>query len=210
MRPALTYEPTLNIAPKDTPMRAISLSTAALLATAALSIGLAGCKHSHHHAAKGDAVAVAVVGPSGAATTRPTMNNVRGTVTFTQVGGEVLVHADVTGLPPNSTHGFHLHEKGDLSAPDLMSTGPHWDPEGHGHHGGPHQEGVHAGDFGNLVSDATGRAVYTARKKGFSLTGEPSAIGRAVIIHANADDLKSQPAGAAGARIAGGVVVKKN
>jgi Cu-Zn family superoxide dismutase len=156
-----------------------------------------------------DAKAVAVLKPSKAATTRPTMNNVSGTVTFTQYGDEVEVVAEVTGLTPNSEHGFHIHDKGDLSDPGLMSTGGHWDPSGHKHHGAPDSDMKHAGDLGNLKADESGTAKLTVRTKAFSLTKDPNAVGHAVIVHAGMDDMKSQPAGNAGARVAGGVIEKQ-
>lgn len=159
--------------------------------------------------AKPDAVAVAVLAPSKAATTRPTNNNVHGTITFRQFGDEVQVTGEVSGLTPNSEHGFHIHEKGDLSAPDLMSTGGHWDPGHHKHHGAPDADGVHAGDLGNLKADENGVAKVDVKTKAFSLTKDPNAVGHAVIVHANKDDLSSQPAGNAGARVAGGVIEKK-
>jgi superoxide dismutase, Cu-Zn family len=155
-------------------------------------------------------LAVANVTPSRAATTQPAMNNVRGTVTFTPEGDEaVRVSVEVTGLPPNSTHGFHVHEKGDLSAPDLSSAGAHWDPHGTQRHGGPEDDHKHAGDLGNLTSDGSGKATLNTTLRGVSLNGQNSLVGKSVIIHAKADDLKSQPSGDSGGRIAGGVIEMK-
>ena len=94
-------------------------------------------------------VAVAHMAPSKSATTMPANNDVTGTVTFTQAGDKVLVVADISGLEPNTRHGIHIHEKGDLSDPGLMSTGGHWNPDHH-IHGGPSTSPVHAGDLGNL------------------------------------------------------------
>src|SRR5213078_176195 len=130
-----------------------------------------------------------------------------GTVTFTQNGDKVQVHADLTGLTPGK-HGIHIHEKGDMSAPDLMSTGGHYNPDKH-IHGGPSTSPVHAGDFGNLTADTSGKATIDVTVDDITIGGEKNDIlGRAVIIHAKEDDLKSQPAGNAGARIAGGVIEK--
>lgn len=138
------------------------------------------------------------------------MNNVEGTVTFTQVGDGVQVVAEVRNLPPNSEHGFHIHEKGDLSAPDLMSVGPHWDPKGtHTHGATPTTSPTHAGDMGNLKTDASGVGRLTATIPGISIEGANGVVGRAVIDHGNADDLQSQPAGNAGPRVAGGVIELK-
>src|SRR5215469_12172483 len=81
-------------------------------------------------------VATADIKPSKNATTQPSNNNVTGTVTFTEMGNKVMVNAHIMGLAPNSSHGFHIHEKGDLSAPDLSSAGGHFNPGGH-EHGAP-------------------------------------------------------------------------
>jgi Cu-Zn family superoxide dismutase len=138
------------------------------------------------------------------------MNNVTGTVTFTQLpDGKVKVVADITGLPPNSTHGFHIHEKGDLSAADLSSAGGHYNPEGHPHAGPTHWP-RHAGDFGNITADANGKAHLELTVDNISLGGAKNdVIGKAVIVHANADDLTSQPSGNAGGRVAGGIIEMK-
>lgn len=153
--------------------------------------------------------AVAEVKPSRAATTRPSLNNVTGTVTFTETAGKVKVVANITGLTPNGTHGFHIHTSSDMTGADLMSTGGHYNPDNH-MHGGPTTSPVHAGDLGNLKADATGKAVYEITVEGISLGGPKNdVVGKPVIIHAVADDLKSQPAGNAGARVAGGLIVIK-
>src|SRR5204863_7343636 len=85
-------------------------------------------------------------------------NNVRGTVTFTRVSDGVRVEATITGLTPG-THGFHIHETGDCSAPDGSSAGGHWNPTGMVH-GGPDASNHHLGDLGNLEADSTGTAHY--------------------------------------------------
>lgn len=131
-------------------------------------------------------------------------SNVRGTVTFEPSGGGVRVTAHLEGLPPGD-HGFHLHEIGDCSAPDASSAGSHWNPTNQPH-GGPDSPQRHAGDLGNITADASGTAHLDRELQGLSLDGPQSARGRAVLVHANADDLKSQPAGNAGARLACGVV----
>jgi Cu-Zn family superoxide dismutase len=154
-------------------------------------------------------VAIAHMTPSKLATTKPVNNDVTGTVTFTQVGDKVLVVADINGLEPNTRHGIHIHEKGDLSDPGLMSTGGHWNPDHH-IHGGPSTSPVHAGDLGNLDADATGHAHLELLLSNVSVGGvKNDVIGHAVIIHAKADDLSSQPSGNAGARVSGGVIEMK-
>jgi Cu-Zn family superoxide dismutase len=131
-------------------------------------------------------------------------NDVAGTVTFTEVEGGVQVTADVTGLAPGD-HGFHVHQLGDCSAPDGTSAGGHFNPMGM-EHGGPDADVRHVGDLGNITADESGHATYSRVDPMLSLSGETSIIGRAVIIHAGTDDLTSQPTGAAGARLACGVI----
>ena len=131
-------------------------------------------------------------------------SSVSGTVTFTKVDNGIRVVADVEGLTPGE-HGFHVHAIGDCSAPDAMSAGGHFNPEGH-QHAGPDAENRHAGDLGNITADASGKAHYDRVDAGLALEGRHSIIGRSVIVHEKADDLKSQPTGNAGARVACGAI----
>ena len=130
-------------------------------------------------------------------------SQVTGTVTFTKTGDDVQVVADVTGLKPGK-HGFHLHEKGDCSAPDAASAGAHFNPT-HQHHGGPMTTERHAGDLGNIEADASGKAHLDWKGK-MSLSGAESIIGKSVVVHEKEDDLKTDPSGNSGARIACGVI----
>jgi Cu-Zn family superoxide dismutase len=193
--------------------------SAAVVSTALAAAVMVGCKCENSSTTKtamvgstpmlmDDAVArkaVATVAPSKSATTQPTNNNVTGTVTFTDTGEKLTFVADIDGLEPNTEHGFHIHEKGDLSDPDLKSAGGHFNPT-HEHHGGPTSEHHHAGDLGNLKADANGHAHLEGTVEHASLSGDNSILGRSVIIHAKPDDEKSDPAGNSGARIAGGVI----
>lgn len=131
-------------------------------------------------------------------------NKVSGTVTFTAVEGGVKVVAELTGLTPGD-HGFHIHEKGDCSDPEAKSAGGHFNPGKHDH-GGPSAEVRHAGDFGNITANADGKARYERIDKLIHLDGPDTIVGRSVIVHENADDLKSQPSGNAGPRVACGVI----
>ena len=131
-------------------------------------------------------------------------STVAGLVTFTKVEGGVNIVADVTGLAPGK-HGFHIHEFGDCSAPDASSAGGHFNPH-HSEHGAPDAALRHAGDFGNLEADESGKAHYERVDKIISLNGTDSIVGHAVIVHEKADDLKTQPTGNAGARAACGVI----
>lgn len=131
-------------------------------------------------------------------------SNVRGKVSFMRVENGIRVIADVTGLPPGP-HGFHVHEKGDCSAPDGSSAGAHFNPYGT-MHGDLHADQRHVGDFGNLVADNSGNAHVDFVDVRIAFDGLASILGKAVIVHANPDDLVSQPAGNAGPRVACGVI----
>lgn len=131
-------------------------------------------------------------------------NEVKGVVTFTKTASGVDVVADLEGLTPGS-HGFHIHEYGDISAPDGTSAGGHYNPEGMDH-GGPSDTERHVGDLGNIVAGDDGTAHLELNDTKIKLNGEHSIIGRGIIVHAGEDDLTSQPTGAAGARVAAGVI----
>lgn len=134
---------------------------------------------------------------------------VSGNVDFKTTEKGILVTADVKGLKPNSVHGFHIHENGKCEAPDYKSAGGHFNPHGTDH-AGPGAPKKHVGDLGNLVADAKGNA-----KKKILLSNEEvkqldMISGKALIIHANADDLVSNPSGNAGDRIACGIIEQKS
>jgi Cu-Zn family superoxide dismutase len=131
-------------------------------------------------------------------------NNVTGLVTFTKSGDEVKVVADVTGLTP-AKHGFHIHEFGDCSSSDGNSAGGHFNPT-HKQHGAPDASDRHAGDLGNIEADASGKAHLEWSDKVMKLSGADSIVGHAVIVHEKVDDLKTQPTGNAGGRLACGVI----
>ena len=133
-------------------------------------------------------------------------SSVQGTVTFQQMEEGIHVSARVTGLTPGKP-GFHIHEKGDCSAPDGTSAGGHFNPTG-ADHAGPESAMQHAGDLGNLEANADGVADYHAMLSYITLEeGSPNYIvGLGVIVHEQEDDLMSQPTGAAGARLACGVI----
>jgi Cu-Zn family superoxide dismutase len=126
-----------------------------------------------------------------------------GTVTFTKVGDEIQVVADIQNLKPGK-HGFHIHEKGDCSAADAASAGAHFNPT-QKHHGGPMTSDHHSGDLGNIEADASGKAHLDWKGK-LSLSGTDSIIGKSIVVHEKEDDLKTDPSGNSGARIACGVI----
>jgi len=130
-------------------------------------------------------------------------SQVTGTVTFMKMGDQVHVTADITGLKPGK-HGFHIHEKGDCSAPDAASAGAHFNPTNQ-HHGGPTTAMHHEGDLGNVETDASGKTHLSWMGK-LSLSGANSIIGKSVVVHEKEDDLKTDPSGNSGARVACGVI----
>ena len=178
-----------------------------LAAVAALV--LLGCKRDANTEAR--VAAATPPHPAGAYELRavsqlePTQgNNVRGTVKFLDEGGKVRVTAEITGLTPGE-HGFHVHESGDCSAPDASSAGGHFNPTKQPH-AARDAEARHIGDLGNLTADGNGRAQLDYVDPQLALSGPNSIIGRAVIVHAGRDDLKSQPSGDAGGRVACGTI----
>ncbi|HTS20762.1 MAG TPA: superoxide dismutase family protein [Casimicrobiaceae bacterium] len=153
--------------------------------------------------------AVAAQAQTATATIAPTAGNTaKGTVTFAQHGDKVTVSAQLSGLSPGG-HGFHVHEKGDCSAPDATSAGGHFNPTGKPH-GAPDAAEHHAGDMPMLQADASGNASFSAELAGVTIGGGGAndIVGRSVVVHKDVDDYKSQPAGNSGARIGCGVIQK--
>ena len=167
--------------------RAPALAVVAALAAGCAGMGLSG-------------------GPSAVARLEPTKGNTAsGIVEFHQRGSGVDVVATISGLAPNQEHGFHLHEKGDCSSGDGMSTGGHWNPDGAPH--GPQNAPHHAGDMPSLKADANGNAKATFTLADLTVAdGTRSVVGRGLIVHKDPDDYKTQPTGNAGARLACAVV----
>lgn len=133
-------------------------------------------------------------------------SNVIGTVTFSeQAGGQVQVVARVEGLTPGE-HGFHVHETGACDPPDFSSAGGHFAPADN-QHGGLDDPQSHAGDLGNITvgDDGIGTLDVTTGKISLG-AGANSVLGKAVVVHAGADDLISQPTGDAGGRVACGII----
>lgn len=134
-------------------------------------------------------------------------NTASGSLTVVTMGDGVHFTGTLQGLKPDAEFGFHVHEKGDCSAPDASSAGGHFNPAGV-EHGNPQSQPHHAGDMPNAKSDAQGNAQVNAHVSGLTLSdgGPNDIIGKAVVLHEKPDDYKSQPSGNSGARIACGVV----
>lgn len=147
--------------------------------------------------------------PTASATLAPTTGNTAsGTVRFVQLAdGAVEVSVNLTGVPPG-VHGFHVHDKGDCGD-NGNAAGGHFNPTA-SPHGAPATDPHHAGDFGNVTAGSNGvvNTKFTTRSVTVE-AGANSAVGHAVILHANPDDLTTQPTGNAGGRIACGVVEMK-
>src|SRR3989304_384385 len=127
-----------------------------------------------------------------------------GEATFEQVGDKVHVVVYVRGPKPGQEHGLHIHEVGDCSSGDGMSTKGHFNPFGKPH-GNPSSGERHAGDLPALKAAKTGRAKVDVMMDIITVApGPASVIGRGLIVHADPDDYKTQPTGNAGARIACG------
>ncbi|GER50139.1 superoxide dismutase [Striga asiatica] len=135
---------------------------------------------------------------------------VSGTITFTQeANGPTNVTGKISGLKPG-LHGFHVHALGDTTN-GCLSTGPHFNPA-NVEHGAPEDEIRHAGDLGNINAGDDGVADVKIADSQIPLTGPNSIIGRAVVVHADPDDLGkgghelSKSTGNAGGRIACGII----
>jgi Cu-Zn family superoxide dismutase len=133
-------------------------------------------------------------------------NKTFGEATFEQVGDKVHAVIYVQGLKPGQEHGLHIHEVGDCSSGDGMSAKGHFNPYGKPH-GSPASPDRHAGDLPALKAGKDGRAKVDAMVDIITVApGPTSIVGRAVIVHADPDDYRTQPTGNAGARLACGVI----
>ncbi|GAA4465021.1 superoxide dismutase family protein [Novipirellula rosea] len=173
------------------------MKTMALVALAAwfvAPVANAEDKHSHDHAH-------AELPTLGVCVLMPTKDNkARGTLRLVQKGDELVITGKVRNLTPGE-HGFHIHEFGDRRAADGTSAGGHFNPAGHDH-GAPGSHS-HAGDLGNILADDQGVATVNVTTKDTALH---FILGRSFVVHAGKDDLKSQPSGDAGPRVAVGIV----
>lgn len=132
-----------------------------------------------------------------------------GSIMLKEKDGVVKMKVEMMGLAPGK-HAIHIHEKGDCSADDGTSAGGHWNPKGDDH-GKWGQDAYHMGDIGNLVANDKGEVSYEFETDKWCLDCDDETkniIGKSFIVHAGADDFKSQPSGAAGSRVACGVIEK--
>ncbi len=152
--------------------------------------------------------ALAFAAPAVTADLKDAAGKEVGTATFAAGKGGVTVDVKAWGLTPGP-HGFHVHAVGSCEGPDFKTAGGHFNPAGK-HHGLDNPQGHHGGDMPNLVAGPDGKGHAAATLAGVTLgQGDASlfhAGGTSVVIHADADDGKSDPAGNSGARIACGVI----
>ncbi len=135
-------------------------------------------------------------------------SSVIGSVSFERSpdGVGILVHVTLDNLTPGE-HGLHVHQHGDCTAFDAASAGEHFDTA-NAPHAGRDMNPRHVGDLGNVLADERGHVDVTFTDAMIALSGADSIIGRSVVVHADPDDLVSQPSGNSGARVACGVIVK--
>jgi len=172
-----------------------SIGTVALLISVNCAMARADDKDSKHEQPPELNQAVCVL--------IPTMGNkVRGRILFSQSkDGTTRVRGRVNNLSPG-LHGFHIHQYGDLTDRTGKSAGGHFNPDGHDH-AGPDSVKRHAGDLGNIEANDDGVAQVDVSVKGLKVH---FVLGRSIVVHGGKDDLKSQPSGDAGPRVAVGVI----
>jgi Cu-Zn family superoxide dismutase len=170
-------------------------------ATLLICGALAGCTTT--------AATAAAPAPFASATLLSGDGSARGSVTFHAIAGKLELKLDAEGLAPG-THGVHLHTAGSCTAPDFASAGPHLNPHGK-MHGTDNPQGSHLGDLPNVTAGADGKATLVATLQGSAADAETQlfdADGTAIVIHATADDYRTDPSGNSGGRIACGVLLR--
>jgi Cu-Zn family superoxide dismutase len=159
-------------------------------------------------AAPAEKTTAAEAAPEAVAQIAPTQGNtVTGSLALAQSPQGVRITGTVQGLKPNAEFGFHVHEKGDCSAPDGSSAGGHFNPK-QAQHGNPTGASHHAGDMPNIKSNAEGVAQVDTTAAGTSLHGDPGmdVMDKAIVVHESPDDYATQPSGNSGKRVACGVI----
>jgi Cu-Zn family superoxide dismutase len=146
--------------------------------------------------------AAAIADPSGRVVAHGTVR---------QAGGRLAIRIEAAGLAPG-LYGVHLHAVGRCEAPAFATAGPHWNPTGR-QHGRDNPAGAHMGDLPNLAVGQDGRGAVDFEIADATLAGPGAralldADGAALVVHAQADDYRTDPSGNSGARIACGVLAR--
>jgi len=175
------------------------MRTMTMLAAGASMLATAGCERT-----KMETGAPLAGGSRATATLHTATGADAGRATATEVTGGVRFTLDVRGLPAG-THGAHIHTVGRCDAPDFATAGGHWNPTA-AKHGSMNPQGPHEGDLPNLIVGSDGRGTVAAVVPGATLAALLDADGAAVVVHAGADDLMTDPSGNSGGRIACGVL----
>ena len=180
-------------------MRSMTTAAAALAVAGALA-GCSGMREGAGGTASNRAA-------SAVANLRTADGSDVGTAVAMVENGGVRVSIDGKSLP-HGAHGAHVHTVGRCDAPDFASAGGHWNPTGM-QHGMRNPAGPHGGDMPNLMVASDGRGTLSMMLPSGSLDAMLDGDGAAMMIHASADDLVSDPSGNSGGRIACGVFVRR-
>ena len=168
---------------------------------AAFALLLSACAREDMNAG---AMSAAPAQASATETLRDAAGRPVGTATLTQTGDSIRVRIESASLPAGP-HGAHVHAVGLCTPPGFDSAGPHWNPTAQ-QHGKNNPAGMHKGDLPNLLVDAAGRGALEYTIPGATMMGGTGPLmdgdGAAVVIHANADDYRTDPSGNSGGRIA--------
>jgi superoxide dismutase, Cu-Zn family len=145
-------------------------------------------------------------GASGRTSLAAADGGARGTATVSEAAGGLQVSVQAEGLPPGA-HGIHVHAVGRCEAPEFTTAGPHWNPTDR-KHGRDNPDGAHHGDLPNIQIGADGRGSLNFVIPSASFAQLFDGDGAALVVHATADDYRSDPSGNSGGRIACGVITR--